>query len=186
MTRTPRPGALTATAWLLLSQAGWTTPAQAPDAGTAQAAAPAPCATAETPASFAAAFRAPPRGARPRIRYWTPEAAVTDEAIRGDVDAISAQGFGEIELVAMTRPKAVSPDYAWGTDRWDRLVSVLGGGSRPQGARQAALARPLLGHACLAAIFTRSERQERALASRPLPDSCGHLAYALAYAIMRT
>lgn len=126
MARPRRTGVLIATFWLALSPAGWATASPAGLAGAAAKAqaAPVPCAV-EAPASLGQAFRAPPRSARPRIRYWTPQAAIADGALRGDVDAISAQGFGEVELVAMDRPKTVSADYAWGTDRWDHLVAVL-------------------------------------------------------------
>lgn len=114
-----RARVLIATSWLALGLGG------AAVAGPlAKTAAAEPCAAAE-PASLGASFLAPPRQARPRVRYWTPQAAVSDAAVRGDVDALSAQGFGAVELVAMERPKQISSAYAWGTARWDHLVSVL-------------------------------------------------------------
>lgn len=71
-----------------------------------------------------ASFADPPRALRPRVRYWVPQAAVTDAGIRHDIQQLAAQGFGGVELVAMSMPKGIPEDYAWGTPRWDRAMRV--------------------------------------------------------------
>ncbi|PVM77468.1 glycosyl hydrolase [Caulobacter radicis] len=76
------------------------------------------------PPPAVAAFRAPPQAARPRIRYWTPQAAVTEAGVRRDIQNLAAQGFGGLELVAMDRPTGVPDDYGWGTPRWNRIMQV--------------------------------------------------------------
>lgn len=69
-------------------------------------------------------FASPSRALRPRVRYWVPQAAVTEAGIRRDVQILASQGFGGIELVSMDMPKGIPASYAWGTSRWNRMMGV--------------------------------------------------------------
>lgn len=78
--------------------------------------------------SFAAAdaqtleqrFEAPPKEARPRLRWWWPGAAVADDELRREIDLMDANGFGGAEIqsfspnfVTLTpQERAVVNDYA--------------------------------------------------------------------------
>ena len=37
---------------------------------------------------------------RPRIRYWIPEAYVSEEGLRSDVRSFARRGFGGVEVVS--------------------------------------------------------------------------------------
>ncbi|HEX7857742.1 MAG TPA: glycosyl hydrolase [Sphingobium sp.] len=75
-------------------------------------------------APFAGLFAKPPMTARPRIRFWTPQAAVSEEAVRQEIDGLYRQGFGGVELVAMKIDR-FDPSLRWGTPRWDALVAAV-------------------------------------------------------------
>lgn len=65
-------------------------------------------------------FETPSKEARPRVRWWWPGAAVSDEELRREVQLLDAQGFGGAEIqsftpnfVALTpQERAVVNDYA--------------------------------------------------------------------------
>lgn len=69
-------------------------------------------------------FSSPAPELRPRVRYWVPQAAVTEAGIRRDVQRLASQGFGGIELVSMDMPKGIPASYAWGTPRWNHMMAV--------------------------------------------------------------
>lgn len=78
-------------------------------------------------------FAAPPRGLRPRVRYWVPQGAVTEAGIRRDVQALATQGFGGIELVSMGMPSGIPAERAWGTPHWNRAMWVAADEAAAQG-----------------------------------------------------
>lgn len=75
--------------------------------------------------TLASGFANPPQSARPQVRFWIPGAAVTDTGLRGDIDAFAQRGFGGFEIVAMGLPKNVGPEFQWGTDAWNRLMTTV-------------------------------------------------------------
>lgn len=75
-------------------------------------------------ADLLTSFSSPAPDVRPRVRYWVPQAAVTEAGIRRDVQMLASQGFGGIELVSMDMPQGIPASYAWGTPRWNRMMAV--------------------------------------------------------------
>lgn len=96
-------------------------------------------------------FSSPAPELRPRVRYWVPQAAVTEAGIRRDVQRLASHGFGGVELVSMDMPKGIPASYAWGTPPTRCIRNT----SRVVGSRSAR---------------TSSARRSRSRASRAL---CG-------------
>lgn len=69
-------------------------------------------------------FVKPDNEAKPRIRYWLPQAMENAEGIRADVKDLKERGFGGIEVVPF---RAAIPDetYAWNSERWYRNLECL-------------------------------------------------------------
>ncbi|MGO2750859.1 MAG: glycosyl hydrolase [Pseudoclavibacter sp.] len=74
--------------------------------------------------SLAVTFAEPVQDDRPRVRLWTPGAAITEEGLRSTIESLDAQGFGGVEIVAFAAPDAAGDEWGWGTERWNQLVSV--------------------------------------------------------------
>jgi hypothetical protein len=62
-------------------------------------------------------FKAPPKEARARVRWWWPGDAVTDEDLRKDIAVLDQAGFGGAEIQAM------APNFAKMTDAQKAAVN---------------------------------------------------------------
>ncbi|WP_099467199.1 glycosyl hydrolase [Konateibacter massiliensis] len=72
-----------------------------------------------------------PMNMRPKIRYWLPAAAVEEEDIRKEIQALYERGFGGVEVVSLIVSDAaflndiVKGDAGWGGERWNCVMKVV-------------------------------------------------------------
>ena len=72
------------------------------------------------------AFMNPDNAARPRTRYWVPEACVDEETLRADIREIAEIGYGGIEVVSYAQFLTDIPeDYQWGTENWENVMEII-------------------------------------------------------------
>ena len=63
---------------------------------------------------------------RPQVRYWIPEAHVTEAGLRADIRSFARRGFGSIELVAVNFFDTPMPDdHRWGTPAYYAAVRTV-------------------------------------------------------------
>jgi hypothetical protein len=75
---------------------------------------------------FRNGFSSPPADARPTIRYWLPGAHADAAAVRRDMKAIAAAGFGSVEIAFLPQNAGmVDPvRFGWGTPAWRDLLTA--------------------------------------------------------------
>ena len=67
-----------------------------------------------------------PQEAKPRTRYWVPQAAVEEEDLRKDIRTIGEMGYGGIEVVGLSfSSDIIGEENMWGTDNWNRMMRVI-------------------------------------------------------------
>ena len=65
--------------------------------------------------------------ARPKVRFWVPDAAMDKDDLRRQLEQLKARGFGGVEIVTLnTTPKSVSegPD-GWGSANWNEMLRFI-------------------------------------------------------------
>ncbi|MBR2288198.1 MAG: hypothetical protein IJ865_08125 [Clostridia bacterium] len=72
------------------------------------------------------AFASPDQAARPRTRFWVPEACIDEETVREDLREIASLGYGGIEVVSYAQfVTGIPEDYAWGTENWENAMGII-------------------------------------------------------------
>ena len=63
---------------------------------------------------------------RPRIRYWIPEAYVSEEGLRSDVRSFARRGFGGVEVVSCNFfGLSVPEECRWGSERFYDALRII-------------------------------------------------------------
>ena len=82
--------------------------------------------TADLFEALTAEFREPENAARPRTRFWLPEACVDEETLREDLREIAALGYGGVEIVSYAQFLTDIPEeYAWGSENWEKTMEIV-------------------------------------------------------------
>ncbi|WP_300266688.1 glycosyl hydrolase [Microbacterium sp.] len=82
---------------------------------------------------FAAAFATPSMEDKPKMRWWVPNALMTEEEISHEIESMVDAGFGGAEAVSFAVEDPAGEDVAWGSERWKKLTKHMLEAAAPYG-----------------------------------------------------
>ncbi|KAB1636074.1 LPXTG cell wall anchor domain-containing protein [Pseudoclavibacter terrae] len=75
--------------------------------------------------SFAQQFASPAMEDKPKMRWWVPNALMTEAEISREIESMVAGGFGGAEIVSFAKTDPNGAEVSWGSQRWKELTKHM-------------------------------------------------------------
>lgn len=79
----------------------------------------------DSASSFAQSFASPQMQDKPKMRWWVPNALMTESEITREIESMVSAGFGGAEVVSFAKTDPSGVDVSWGSQRWKELTKHM-------------------------------------------------------------